>query len=101
MEIVEPQNVRHKLLERDMVCRSDPGNESHFCIRIHRKPSLFQTGEGPQQVHLLEPVRLHGAGHTIITVQSDETYTEVSQLTVDNLQRTDLVVAPSNLTIEH
>ena len=57
-----------------------------------------------------------GPVSTVITVQSDEAYTEVNKLTVDNHQRTDLVIAkrngdcredsaalgtPSDLAIEH
>ena len=34
-----------------------------------------------------------GPVSTVITVQSDEAYTEVNQLTVDKLPRTDLVIA--------
>jgi hypothetical protein len=57
-----------------------------------------------------------GPVSTVITVQSDEAYSEVNQLTVGQLPRTDLVIArrigdcredsaalgqPSDLPIEH
>jgi hypothetical protein len=57
-----------------------------------------------------------GPVSTVITVQSDEAYTEVNELTVSQLPRTDVVIAkrigdcredtaslsqPADLTIEH
>ena len=64
LEIVKPQDVRQTLLEQEMTRCVDPTQamKATFCIRVHRKLSLFQTGKGQQQVHLLEPVRLHGPG---------------------------------------
>ena len=64
LEIVKPQNVRQKLLEREMTRCVDPTQamKATFSSALDRKLPLFAARKGQQQVHFLEPVRLHGAG---------------------------------------
>ena len=98
------------------MCRSDPCDESHFFIR---SPSEAVISSRPEKVSnkyiFSNRCDYMGPVSTVITVQSDEAYTEVNQVTVGKLPRTDLVIAtrigdcgedsaalsgPSDLTIE-
>ena len=117
LEIVNPQNVRQKLLEREMTRCVDP---------THAMKATFSTNS-IGSCHSSRPVKVNnkytfsnrcdymGPVSTVITVQSDEAYTEVNQVTVGKLPRTDLVIAkrigdcredsaalsaPSDMTIE-
>ena len=94
LEIVKPQNVRQKLLEREMTRCVDP---------THAMKATFSTNS-IGSCHSSRPEKVNnryifsnrcdymGPVRTVITVQSDEAYTEVNELTV-SLPQKDLVVA--------
>ena len=95
LEIVTHSNVRHKLLEHDMTRCVDPTQAM--------KATFSSSPVG--NCHSAKPQKINnkyifsnrcdymGPVSTVITVQSDEAYTEVNQLTVGQLPRTDLVIA--------
>jgi len=95
LEIVNPQNVRQKLLEREMTRCVDP---------THAMKATFSTNS-IGSCHSSRPVKVNnkytfsnrcdymGPVRTVITVQSDEAYTEVNELTVGQRLRKDLVTA--------
>jgi hypothetical protein len=58
-------------LHMNALCRSNPGDESHFCIRVHRKLSLFQTGKVINKYIFSNRCDYIGPVSTIITVQSE------------------------------
>ena len=63
LEIIKPQNVRQKLLEQEMTRCVDPTQAMKATFHPRRSEAVtLPTGKGQQQVHLLEPVRLHGPG---------------------------------------
>jgi len=118
LEIVKPSNVRQKLLEREMTRCVDPTQAM--------KATFSSASVGSCQSSRPEKVNnkyifsnrcdYMGPVSTVITVQSDEAYTEVNELTVGQLPRKDLVIAkrngdcredraalsgPSDLPIEH
>lgn len=111
-------NVRHKLLEREMTRCVDPTHAM--------KATFSSTSVGG--CHSSRPEKVNnkyifsnrcdymGPVSTVITVQSDEAYTELNELTVGQLPRKDFVIAkrigdcredsvalspPSDLPIEH
>src|SRR5260370_15146706 len=118
LEIVTHSNVRHKLFEREMTRCVDPTQAM--------KATFSSAPVG--NCHSAKPERVNnrdifsnrcdymGPVSTLITVQTDSAYSEVNQLTVGQLPRTDLVIArrigdcredsaalgqPSDLPIEH
>jgi hypothetical protein len=118
LEIVTHSNVRQKLMEREMTRCVDP--------TVAMKATFSSAPVG--NCHSAKPERVNnryifsnrcdymGPVSTVITVQSDEAYTEVNRLSVGQLPRTDFVVArrigdcredsaslsqPFDLTIEH
>ena len=117
LEIVKPQNVREKLLEREMTRCVDP---THAMIATFSSAPVGSCHPSrPEMVNnkyiFSNRCDYMGPVSTVITVQSDEAYTEVNQVTVGKLPRTDLVIAkrigdcgedsaaltaPSDLTIE-
>ena len=118
VEIVEPQNVRHKLLEREMTRCVDPTQAMKATFSSASIGSCHSSR--PQKVSnkyiFSNRCDYMGPVSTVITVQSDEAYTEVNELTVGQLPRKDLVIAkrigdcpqdravlsqPSDLPIEH
>jgi hypothetical protein len=88
-------NARHRLLEREMTRCVDPTESM--------KATFSSAPVG--NCHSSKPERVAnryvfsnrcdymGPVSTVITVQSEEAYTEVNELTVGRLPRTDLVVA--------
>jgi hypothetical protein len=118
LEIVMHSNVRQKVLEREMTRCVDPTQAM--------KATFSSAPVG--NCHSAKPEKVNnryifsnrcdymGPVSTVITVQSDEAYTEVNELRVGQLPRTDLVIArrigdchddsaavgqPSGLPIEH
>jgi hypothetical protein len=95
LEIVTHSNVRQKLLEREMTRCVDPTQAMK--ATFSSSPIGNCHSAKPEKVNnkyifsnrcdYMGPVR------TVITVQSDEAYTEVNELRVGQLPRTDLVVA--------
>jgi hypothetical protein len=117
LEIVKPQNVREKLLEREMTRCVDPTQAMKATFSSASVGSCHPSR--PEKVSnkyiFSNRCDYMGPVSTVITVQSDEAYTEVNQVTVGKLPRTDLVIAtrigdcgedsaalsgPSDLTIE-
>jgi hypothetical protein len=94
LEIVH-SNVRQKVLEREMTRCVDPTQAMK--VTFSSAPVGNCHSAKPEKVNnryifsnrcdYMGPVR------TVITVQSDEAYTEVNELRVGQLPRTDLVVA--------
>ena len=118
LEIVKPQNIRHKLLEREMTRCVDPTDAMKATFSSASIGSCHSSR--PEKVSnkyiFANRCDFMGPVSTIITVQSDEAYTEVNRVTVGKLPKTDLVIAkrigdcgedsaalsaPSDLTIEH
>ena len=118
LEIVEPQNVRHKLLEQEMTRCVDPTQAMKAIFSSASIGSCHSSR--PEKVSnkyiFSNRCDYMGPVSTVITVQSDEAYTEVNELTVGQLLRKDLVIAkrigdcrqvraalsqPSDLPIEH
>ena len=118
LEIVKPQNVRQKLLEREMTRCVDPTQAMKATFSSASIGSCHSSR--PEKVNnryiFSNRCDYMGPVSTVITVQSDEAYTEVNQVTVGKLPRTDLVIAkrigdcpedraalsePSDLPIEH
>ena len=95
VEIVEPQNVRHKLLEREMTRCVDPtqamkatfSSASIGSCHSSRPEKVSNNYIFSNRCDYMGPVK------TVITVQSDEAFTEVNELTVGQLLRKDLVIA--------
>jgi hypothetical protein len=95
LEIVTHSNVRQKLLEREMTRCVDPTQAM--------KATFSSAPVG--NCHSAKPEKVNnkyifsnrcdymGPVSTVITVQSDEAYTEVNELRVGQLPRTDLVIA--------
>src|SRR6266576_2145843 len=95
LEIVTHSSGRQKLLEREMTRCVDP--------TMAMKATFASAPVG--NCHSSRPEKINnryifsnrcdymGPVSTVITVQSDEAYTEVNQLSVGKLPRTDLVVA--------
>ena len=95
LEIVKPQDVRQKLLERQMTRCVDP---------THAMKATFSSAP-VGNCHSSRPEKINnkyifasrcdymGPVSTVITVQSDEAYTELNELTVGRLPRHDLVIA--------
>jgi hypothetical protein len=88
-------NVRHKLLEREMTRCVDP---------THAMKATFSSAP-VGNCHSSRPAKINntyifsnrcdymGPVTTVITVQSDEAYTEVNEITVGKFPRKDLVIA--------
>jgi hypothetical protein len=118
LEVIKPSNVRQKLLELEMTRCVDP---THAMKATFSSASVGSCRSSrPEKVNnkyiFSNRCDYMGPVSTVITVQSDEAYTEVNQSTVGKLPRTDLVIAkrigdcredsaalsaPSDLTIEH
>jgi len=118
LEIVKPQDVRQKLLEQEMTRCVDPtqamkatfSSASIGNCRSSRPEKVSNKYIFSNRCDYLGPVS------TVITVQSEEAYTEVNELTVGQFPRKDFVTAkrigdcpqdgaalsqPSNLPIGH
>ena len=118
LEIVKPLNARQKLLEREMTRCVDPtqamkatfSSSSVGSCRSSRPEKVNNKYIFSNRCDYMGPVS------TVITVQSDEAYTELNELRVGQLPRQDLVIAkrigdcredraalsgPSELPIEH
>ena len=95
LEIVKPQDVRQKLLEQEMTRCVDPtqamkatfSSASIGNCRSSRPEKVSNKYIFSNRCDYMGPVR------TVITVQSDEAYTEVNELTVGQLPRKDFVTA--------
>ncbi|WP_426442484.1 hypothetical protein [Bradyrhizobium genosp. P] len=95
LEIVTHSNVRQKLIEQEMTRCVDP--------TVAMKATFSSAPVG--NCHSAKPEKVNnrfifsnrcdymGPVSTVITVQSEGAYTEVNQLSVGRLPRTDLVVA--------
>lgn len=95
LEIVKHQDVRQKLVEREMTRCVDP---------THAMKATFSSApvgncqsSRPQKINnkyiFAQRCDYMGPVSTVITVQSDEAYTEVNELVVGRLPRKDLVIA--------
>ena len=84
LEIVKPQNVRHKLLEREMTRCVDPTQAMKATFSSASIGSCHSSR--PEKVSnkyiFSNRCDYMGPVSTVITVQSDEAYTEVNELTV-------------------
>src|SRR4051812_35700024 len=95
LEIVKPQNIRQKLLEREMTRCVDP---------THAMKATFSSAP-VGNCHSARPEKVNnkyifsnrcdymGPVSTVITVQSAEAYTELNEINVGRLPRQDLVIA--------
>jgi hypothetical protein len=95
LEVVTHSNVRHKLLEREMTRCVDPTQAMK--ATFSSAPVGNCRSAKPEKVNnkyiFSNRCDYMGPVSTVITVQSDEAYTEVNELRVGELPRTDLVVA--------
>jgi hypothetical protein len=95
LEIVKPQNVKQKLLEREMTRCVDPTHAMKATFSANSIGTCHSSR--PEKVNnkyiFSNRCDYMGPVSTVITVQSDEAYTEVNQVTVGKLPRTDLVIA--------
>jgi hypothetical protein len=110
LEIVNSQNVRQTLLERDMTRCVDP---------THAMKATFSSAP-VGNCHSSRPQKINnkyifsnrcdymGPVSTVITVQSEEAYTELNEINVGRLPRKDLVIAKrvgdcreDNSSLEH
>jgi len=95
LELVVSSRNRHQLFEREMTRCVDPteamkvtfSSASVGDCRSAKPERANNEYTFSNRCDYMGPVR------TVITVQSDEAYTEVNELTVGNLPRTDSVVA--------
>jgi hypothetical protein len=95
LEIIKPQDVRQTLLEQEMTRCVDPteamkatfASASIGSCHSSRPEKVSNKYIFSNRCDYMGPVR------TVITVQSDEAYTEVNELTVGQIPRKDLVIA--------
>jgi hypothetical protein len=95
LEIVKPRDVRQTMLEQEMTRCVDPtqamkatfASASIGSCQSSRPEKVSNNYIFSNRCDYMGPVR------TVITVQSDEAYTEVNELTVGQLLRKDLVIA--------
>src|SRR4029077_14940481 len=95
LEIVTHSNSRQKLLEREMTRCVDPTQAMKATFAS--APAGHCHSSKPQKVNnryiFSNRCDYMGPVSTVITVQSDEAYTEANELTVGQLLRKDLVTA--------
>jgi len=118
LEIAKPQNIGHRLLEHEMTRCVDPTQAMKATFSTNSVGGCHSSR--PEKVDnkyiFSNRCDYMGPVSTVITVQSDEAYTEVNELRVGKPPRTDLVIAkrigdcredsaalsaPPNVTIEH
>jgi hypothetical protein len=95
LESIKPQDVRHKLLEQEMTRCVDPTQAMKAIFSSASVGSCHSSR--PEKVSnkyiFSNRCDYMGPVSTVITVQSDEAYTEVNELTVGQVLRKDLVTA--------
>jgi hypothetical protein len=95
LESVKPQDVRHKLLEQEMTRCVDPTQAMKAIFSSASIGSCHSSRPEKVSNKYIFSNRCDYTGpvSTVITVQSDEAYTEANELTVGQLLRKDLVTA--------
>ena len=95
LDLVVSSKVRHRLLEREMTRCVDPTQAMKVTFSsvtvgncVSTQPKRFDN-----QYTIANRCDYMGPVSTVITVDSDEYYTEVIELTVGEMPRTELVVA--------
>jgi hypothetical protein len=95
LEIVTHSNVRHKLLKREMTRCVDPTQAMKATCSSASVGSCHSSR--PEKINnkyiFSNRCDYMGPVSTVITVLSDEAYTEVNEVRVGQVPRTDLVVA--------
>jgi hypothetical protein len=95
LEVVQGQHNRHRVLEREMTRCVDP---TQAMKAIFSSPSVgncvsAKPKRSDNQYTFSNRCDYMGPVSTVITVYSDESYTEVNELTIGPLPKTELVVA--------